>query len=129
MEDKYTFVITVKNCGLGPANIIRKELRLDDEVVGENEDYDKFKNFIKFHITYEGKANFRNELLGPGVTVDKGETITYLAFHVPKQNNGTFSDMRDVIEDASKNISIKLDYQCPYENTFECQYPMRRNNA
>ena len=118
--DSYTFQVTLRNVGLGPAIIDKKSMVLDGH---ETEDvHDEFEQWIRVVNRYtpaNGNAQCKSDRCDTGYALDKGDEIELLSVDFPKEEM-SFMDARDVALELSRYIQISIGYRSHYGETFEC---------
>lgn len=89
--------------------------------IGSPAEVQEWRVFAPGRVPQAEGAHFAVESANPGEVIDRGQTVTFLAFHfVP--NGLDFMQARDLILELSRKISIRIDYEDQYGDSFGSNY-------
>ncbi|KTC63851.1 hypothetical protein AO262_22700 [Pseudomonas fluorescens ABAC62] len=121
LEGYFTFSLTVKNSGLGPALIENYSISIgNDEDIFSGGLFDTIQKHAREHFKAKGKIRCGVAFLRTGDAIDKGEEKVLIEINFPKEGV-PFKQARDLARRYSATIAAKIEYRCHYGNKFQSE--------
>lgn len=127
-EGYFSFFLKIHNYGLGPAIIKKTSLWLDSKAIGHKNEYKEWIAFACKNVPESQGGNFVSESAYSGEVIDRGQTVTYLAFSF-KPKDAAFIDVREKVIALAKLIKLEIVYEDNYGTEFKSRYKTVSTNA
>lgn len=121
LEGYYTFLLKVKNYGLGPALIENFSISIGEHGnVANGTLFDTIRKHAREHFCAKGKTRCVAVFLKEGDAIDKGEEKILIEISFSRAGV-TLSQARDLARSYSSTIAASINYHCHYGNKFKLE--------